>query len=99
LVRRRASGENARVVWWLVLGANVATFLLFGFDKWRARRERRRVPESTLLWATFACGCVGAWVGMRLFRHKTQKVSFRRWAVLVTLLNPLWLLVWMEFRG
>ena len=88
-----------RVIWWLVLGSNALTFLLFGFDKWCARRQRRRVRESTLLWATFLCGCFGAWAGMRLFRHKTQKVSFRRWFWLLTLVNPLWLLCWWQWQS
>ncbi len=86
-------------VGWLVLMANAATFLLYGWDKWLARRGFGRVRERTLLLATFACGCIGAWCGMRLFRHKTQKVSFRRWAIAVTLVNPLWLAVWWCWRA
>ena len=34
------------VVWFAVM--NVVTFLIFGFDKWRAGRAGSRVPESTL---------------------------------------------------
>lgn len=86
-------------VWWLLIAINVATLLLFGWDKLMARRERRRVREATLLWCTFACGCVGAWCAMQLFRHKTRKSSFRRWAIAATVLNPAWLVVWWAWRA
>jgi uncharacterized membrane protein YsdA (DUF1294 family) len=69
---------------------NAVTFALFGIDKRCARLGRRRIPERRLLGFAWATGCVGAWLGMRFFRHKTRKVSFRLWMVAVTILNPLW---------
>lgn len=56
---------------------NVLTFVVFGLDKWKARRGRWRVPESTLLVLAALGGSVGAWLAMQLFRHKTQKKKFR----------------------
>ncbi|MBL8726460.1 MAG: DUF1294 domain-containing protein [Planctomycetes bacterium] len=89
-----------RLCWALVLLLNAVTLAVYGFDKWRARRPgARRVPERTLLWLVLLGGWVGAWLGMAWFRHKTQKASFRRWAVLWTLLSPFWLLVWWSLRG
>ena len=29
---------------------NVVTFFLFGIDKWKAKRSKRRIEESTLIW-------------------------------------------------
>ncbi|MGE3174408.1 MAG: DUF1294 domain-containing protein [Planctomycetota bacterium] len=84
-------------VWWPVLGANVVAFVLFAWDKRRARRGGRRVPEATLLWALFATGCGGAWLAMKTLRHKTRKTSFRWRAVALTALNPLWLLLWWSW--
>ncbi|MFY9343023.1 MAG: DUF1294 domain-containing protein [Planctomycetota bacterium] len=83
-----------QLAWGLVLVANVVTLLVFAFDKWRSRGERRRVAERTLLWFVFATGWIGAWVAMSLFRHKTSKPSFRRFAILWTAVNPFWLLLW-----
>jgi len=54
----------------------LATFALYGWDKLQARRAGRRVPERTLHLLALAGGFLGAWVGMRLFRHKTQKRGF-----------------------
>ncbi|MCR9248658.1 MAG: DUF1294 domain-containing protein [bacterium] len=83
------------LLWVLVLALNVVTLLVFGFDKLRAKRQNaRRVPEKTLLGLMFCGGLVGGWGAMSLFRHKTIKRSFRIKAMLVTLLSPVWLLVW-----
>ena len=55
---------------------SLACLVLHGWDKWQARRSERRVPERTLHLLALAGGFVGAWLGMRFFRHKTQKPGF-----------------------
>ena len=81
-------------VFWPIVAINAFAFALFGWDKWRAGRGGRRVRESTLLLVTWFCGCVGAQLGAQVFRHKTKKAAYRWRAWLVTVLNPLWLLVY-----
>lgn len=81
------------------LAVNVVTFLMFGLDKWKARRNARRIPEAWLLGLSFATGLFGGWFAMSLFRHKTRKTSFRVKMVLVSIFNVAWLLVWMWQRG
>jgi len=83
---------------WLLLAAHVGAFAAFGLDKTLARLGRRRIRERALLWWVFL-GCVGAWAAMSLFRHKTRKMRFRRWAVLWTVVNPLWFVAWLWWRG
>ena len=66
---------------WLVV-INLAAFLSFGLDKWRARRKMkkesvRRIPEKTLFLLAVLGGSVGALLGMRAFHHKTLHRSFR----------------------
>ena len=66
---------------WLV-GINVVTFLVFGLDKWKAKRKAkneavRRVPERTLFLLAILGGSVGALLGMRVFHHKTLHRAFR----------------------
>lgn len=63
------------------------TVCLFGYDKWQARRGGRRVPESTLLLASFLCGGVGGWLAIALWRHKSRKRSFQVKLALVTALD------------
>lgn len=71
---------------WLIAVTFVA-FFTYGFDKAAARSGWRRVPENVLLALAFAGGTAGALLGMRLFRHKTVKSSFRIRFLLVVLLQ------------
>ena len=60
-----------------LLAVNVLTFIVYGVDKWKARRGHWRVPEASLLGLAALGGSVGAWLAMQLLRHKTQKKKFR----------------------
>lgn len=51
---------------------NVFNFILFGLDKWFAKKKKNRVRNSTLLGFSILGGSIGALFGMYLFRHKTQ---------------------------
>jgi len=55
---------------------NVISFSLYGIDKRRAKKNRWRIRESVLLGVTWLMGGVGAWAGMRVFRHKTKHTAF-----------------------
>ena len=88
-----------RYVLLAVAVVNLVTFAAFGIDKWKARREVRRIPEAQLLWLSFATGLFGAWLAMSFFRHKTRKTSFRVKMALVSVFNVAWLLVWLWYRG
>ena len=65
-----------RALWIVYLMLNVISFSLYGLDKQRARRGLWRIRESVLLAIAWLMGGVGAWLGMKLFRHKTQKRAF-----------------------
>lgn len=56
---------------------NGVVFLLFGIDKYKAKKGHWRIPEKTLLWCAFLLGSVGALLGMKTFRHKTLHNKFR----------------------
>ena len=45
-------------------------------DKWKAKKNRWRVRESTLLTVAALGGSIGSLAGMYLFRHKTQHLKF-----------------------
>ena len=65
-----------RVLIYYLLGINLLTFFIFGIDKWKARRNKWRVPEATLLMLAALGGSVGALLGMSVFHHKTKHKKF-----------------------
>jgi uncharacterized membrane protein YsdA (DUF1294 family) len=67
-------------------GINVATMVLYGYDKAVAGGARLRVPENVLHLLAFLGGSPAALLSQVLFRHKTLKPSFRRtWWLIVAL--------------
>ena len=61
----------------LLVVLNLLSFLLYGLDKWKAKRNAWRIRESTLLLAAAMGGSLGALLGMELFRHKTKHWKFK----------------------
>lgn len=55
---------------------NIITFLVFGYDKWQAKNNKKRVSEFHLLLLTAIGGTIGGLLGMNFFKHKTNKFSF-----------------------
>lgn len=55
---------------------SLAALIVYGADKWKARRGRWRIPEKVLLLLSFFGGAVGGLLGMLLFRHKTRHWYF-----------------------
>jgi uncharacterized membrane protein YsdA (DUF1294 family) len=55
---------------------NVATFLVFLWDKVRAKNGEWRVKESTILLLAAIGGTPAAFIARALFRHKTRKQPF-----------------------
>ena len=59
-----------------VIVINIITLVMFGIDKWKAKHNKWRIPEATLLTFSAVGGSIGALCGMRLFHHKTLHKKF-----------------------
>lgn len=59
-----------------MLFMNILTFVLYGVDKKRAISHRWRIPEIALLGFSVLGGCVGAFLAMQIFHHKTRYARF-----------------------
>lgn len=59
-----------------LLCINIFAFLIYGADKYKARHSQWRIPEKMLLLFAALGGSIGAYLGMRLFHHKTRKAKF-----------------------
>ncbi|VSP28220.1 3-isopropylmalate dehydrogenase [Streptococcus pneumoniae] len=56
---------------------NVIIFLIYGIDKFKARRRAWRIPEKILLILALTCGGFGTWLAGITFHHKTRKWYFK----------------------
>ena len=65
------------IILYYLLAVNIATFFLYGIDKYKARKGRWRISEATLLTMAAIGGSIGAWTGMRLWHHKTMHKKFK----------------------
>lgn len=66
---------------------NVITFLVYGIDKWKAKKEKWRIPESTLLLLAVVGGSIGALLGMKVWHHKTMHKKFKYGIPLIIVLQ------------
>ena len=60
-----------------LLFINVVTFFVYGIDKYKAKHAKWRISEATLLLLAAIGGSVGAWCGMKVWRHKTMHKKFK----------------------
>ncbi len=75
---------------------NLTAFLIYGLDKSKSGiTGARRISEKTLLILALIGGSLGALAGMKIFRHKTKKISFQ--APLAAILAIQIFLVWYIF--
>lgn len=62
---------------WCYLGVmSILLFIVMGWDKLSAMRQKRRVPEATLFLLAVIGGAPGGAMGMICFRHKIRKPGF-----------------------
>ena len=66
---------------------NLVVFVVYGIDKGRAKRDKWRISERTLLLMALFLGGTGALLGMGVFHHKTRHKKFSIGVPLLTLLN------------
>ncbi len=60
-----------------ILAINVAAFITYGIDKWKAKKSLWRIRETALLALAVLGGSIGAWLGMRVWHHKTKHKKFK----------------------
>ena len=77
-----------RFLLYYLLGINLVTFIIYGIDKMKAIKNRRRVKESFLFTLVMLGGFAGAFLGMFSFHHKTRKFIFY-------LVNMIALIIWI----
>ena len=60
----------------LFLLVNSIAFIIIGYDKRLAIRNKKRISEKALLTWVALGGTIGSSLAMSIFRHKTAKTSY-----------------------
>lgn len=68
---------DLKIILLYLFAINIVAFFAFGIDKLKAKRDKWRIPESTLLSMAVLGGSIGALAGMKVWRHKTLHDKFR----------------------
>ena len=80
-----------------LLAVNALTFIVYGIDKYKAKHAKWRISEATLLLLAVFGGSIGAWVGMKVWHHKTMHKKFK-YGVPVILVLQVVLAVWIIIK-
>ena len=62
---------------YFLLAINAVTFITYGIDKYKAKKAKWRISEATLLLLAVLGGSIGAWMGMKVWHHKTMHKKFK----------------------
>ena len=87
--------ELTKVLTIYLVTINVATFFVYGIDKWKAKHTKWRITEAALLLLAVFGGGIGAWLGMKVWHHKTLHKKFKYGIPLIIIVQVaivLWIL-------
>ncbi|MBV1822154.1 DUF1294 domain-containing protein, partial [Bacteroidales bacterium MSK.15.36] len=73
---------------------NLLGLLFMYIDKEKAKRSKWRIKESTLFSIAMLGGSIGAYIGMKTFRHKTKHAKFKYGIPIIILIQLLIFLYW-----
>ena len=60
-----------------LIAINAVAFIMYGIDKYKAKKAKWRISEATLLLLAVLGGSIGAWMGMKVWHHKTMHKKFK----------------------
>ncbi len=80
-----------------LVAINVVTFFMYGIDKWKAKRSKWRISEVTLLGLAVIGGSIGAWLGMRVWHHKTMHKKFQ-FGIPLIIVAQVAMIIWLTSR-
>ena len=61
-------------IWFILISA--VSIIMTVYDKWAAKRKKRRVPERTLLSLGIVGGAAAMFLTVKCIHHKTKKKKF-----------------------
>ena len=80
-----------------LLAINAVAFIMYGIDKYKAQKDKWRISETTLLLLAILGGSIGAWMGMKVWHHKTMHKKFK-YGIPAILLIQIALMVYLHMN-
>ena len=80
-----------------LLAINAVAFIMYGIDKYKAKKAKWRISEATLLLLAILGGSIGAWMGMKVWHHKTMHKKFK-YAIPAILLIQIALMAYLHMN-
>ena len=75
------------ILTYYLLAINFITFIVYGIDKYKAKKAKWRIPEATLLLMAAIGGSIGAGLGMKVWHHNTLHKKFKYGILAILLLQ------------
>lgn len=66
---------------------NAFTFFIYGIDKLKAKKGKWRIPEASLMGLAVIGGSIGAYLGIKVWHHKTLHKKFKYGIPIILLLQ------------
>ncbi len=78
---------------------NITAFIAYGADKRAAIKGAWRVPEADLHTLEFLGGWIGAFIGQKIFHHKSKKKSYQAMFWLMLVLQGIAIYIILSYLG
>ncbi len=78
---------------------SLIAFAAFGIDKFKAKTNRWRIRERTLFLLALSGGGIGAFLGMKVFHHKTRNKQFAVGLPVIMIIQTVLLLFLIQKAG
>lgn len=76
---------------------NFISYIMYGIDKRKAKQNRWRISENSLIFVAVIGGSIGAYLGMKMFHHKTRHKKFYMGIPAIMILQLL-LAIWIIYK-
>lgn len=73
---------------------NIMGFVIMYIDKEKAKKNKWRIRERTLLLVAILGGSIGSYIGMKKFKHKTKHAKFK-YGIPIIILIQLWAFLYL----
>ena len=81
-------------LWYYLVVINIVSFLVFGLDKYLAKKNKKRISEFNLHLFEILGGILSILLAFHIFKHKRNKVKYYSisYTILVIWIFLLWFL-------